>query len=235
MNIGVPRSSAPSLLIINDEKKLFANKFIIPFADSLIDGTKPESFQKNIYQTNKYYPEVNSKISNDFVFRFSRIITLSVYPFQFNPVTRELIKNEKLIVRINFNSLQSAAASYNSINDKTDSEILKSTVVNFKEAKNWISKSSKNLSKPVLDNYWYNPQKNYYKIYLKDKGVYRLSYDYLINAGLPVQNIPVNKFQIFNDEKEIPIYVKDADSNNVFDNGDYIEFVGYPPKATPYC
>ena len=123
VNIGVPRSSNPALLIVSLEKKSFANKFIVPFSDSLIDGTKPETFQKDIYQTNKFFPSVNSKISDDFVFRFSRIITLSVYPFQFNPVTRELIKNEKLTIRINFNSSQLGAVSYNSINDETDSEI----------------------------------------------------------------------------------------------------------------
>ncbi len=235
VNIGVPRSSNPTLLIVNSEKKSFTNKFIAPFADSLIDGTKPESFQKEIYQTNKFFPQINSKISDDFVFRFSRIITLSVYPYQFNPVTRELIKNEKLTIRINYNSTQPGIASYHSINDETDSQLLKSTVVNYKEAKGWVSKSYKNFAKVITNDYWYNPQKNYYKIYLKEKGVYRLSYEYLVNAGLPVQNVSINKFQLFNDEKEIPIYVKDADSNNVFDSGDYIEFVGYPPKATPYC
>ena len=234
VNIGVPRDSKPTLMILNSEKKSLPNKFVIPFSDSLIDGSKPETFQKTIYQTNKFFPEVNSKISNDFVFRFSKIITLSVYPFQFNPVTRELIKNEKLIIRINFNSSQTTMR-YNAVKDKTDSEILKSTVINFNEAKSWISKSSNYTSKPVSDNYWYNPQKDYYKIYLKDKGVYRLSYDYLINAGVPIQNININKLQIFNDEKEIPIYVKDADSNSVFNSGDYVEFVGNPPKPSPYA
>ena len=234
VNVGVPGEANPGLLILNSEQKSFSNKFIIPFADSLIDGTKPESFQKNIYQTNKLFPEVNSKIANDFVFRFSRIITLSVYPFQFNPITRELIKNEKLTVRINYNTSQTASG-YNSVDDKTDLDILKSTVINFNEAKNWSSKSSNYTANPVSGNYWYNSQKDYYKIYLEDKGVYRLSYDYLLNLGVPVQSVPTNKLQMFNDEKEIPIYVKDADSNDVFNSGDYIEFVGFPPKPSPYA
>ncbi len=234
INIGVPSSSQPEIIILKNEKSAFGNKFIIPFSDSLIDGTKPEIFEKNVYQINELFPKVKSQLSSDIIFRYSRIITLSVFPYQFNPVTRELIKNEKIVVRINYNVSKLNELKSISVNDKTDLEILKSTVVNFNEAKNWASKNLSESAKPAEINYWYNSNKNYYKIFLKEKGVYRLTFDYLGNSGLPIENLPLNKFQIFNDEKEIPIYVKDADSNNVFNEGDYIEFVGFPPKPSPY-
>src|SRR5690606_39245256 len=51
----------------------------------------------------------------------------------------------------------------------------------------------------------------------------------LVNSGVPIETVPVNRIQIFGKEKELPVYVQD-NGNGVFEAGEYIEF--YAEKNT---
>jgi hypothetical protein len=86
------------------------------------------------------------------------------------------------------------------------------------------------------DTFWYNPTKDYYKIFVQTKGVYKVSYNDLINAGVPANNgINLGNFELFNNGVRIPIEVVDVNKNNSFDSSDYFTFVGIPPQpTTPY-
>ncbi len=90
---------------------------------------------------------------------------------------------------------------------------------------------------PLMQNdYWYNPNKNYFKVYVKEKNVYRLTYEELISSGVQLgSNTPINKLEMFNDGLPVPIEVFDNNSDLIFNAGDYLQFVGFPPAATPYC
>ena len=82
--------------------------------------------------------------------------------------------------------------------------------------------------------YWYDPNKDYYKIYLKEKGVYRLSFEYLFSKGLPLlSGMSSSRFNIYNNGSTIPLDIVDG-GDSTFDEGDYIEFIGYPPTPTVF-
>ncbi|WP_107039841.1 putative type IX secretion system sortase PorU2 [Brumimicrobium mesophilum] len=72
-------------------------------------------------------------------------------------------------------------------------------------------------------NEWIDYNQKYYKFGVAEDGVYQLSYQTLVNAGVPVNTIAANKFQIFGKEKELPLFVND-NGDNVINVGDYIEF-----------
>src|SRR5690606_24398354 len=146
---------------------------------------------------------------------------LAVSPYQFNPVTRELIFNKKLVVEITYNA--SAAAGFSKINDPATEQFVSKNLANASVAVNWIEKQSLPGISKKTDDDWHNPSKNYYKIYLKEEGLYRITYEYLVNAGVPVNSIPVENLELVNYGEYIPLYIKDLDSNNVFNEGDYFE------------
>lgn len=80
-------------------------------------------------------------------------------------------------------------------------------------------------SSQQFGNEWINYSQKYYKVYVHENGVYRLSYNALLNAGVPVGSIDPRSFQVFNKGTEQYIYVH-GENDGVFHNTDYIEFYG---------
>ncbi|MCM8780514.1 MAG: C25 family cysteine peptidase, partial [Candidatus Omnitrophica bacterium] len=63
------------------------------------------------------------------------------------------------------------------------------------------------------------------KIELDHEGLYRITSQDLINAGWNISELNPRSLAIFNQGREIPIYVSGED-DNIFDTGDFIEFYG---------
>lgn len=82
---------------------------------------------------------------------------------------------------------------------------------------------SGNLFSQNYGNEWIDYSQTYYSFKITADGVYRISYDDMSNAGIPVASISPDNFQIIGKEREQPIYVHDGGDGN-FDSGDYIEF-----------
>lgn len=72
-------------------------------------------------------------------------------------------------------------------------------------------------------NEWINYNQQYFKIPIVEKGVYRISYQALVNAGFPVQTVQSQQIQLFGKEREVALYIEDGGDNAV-NPGDYIEF-----------
>ena len=72
-------------------------------------------------------------------------------------------------------------------------------------------------------NEWIDYSQKYYKFGVAEDGVYRIPYQALVNAGVPVNAIAANKIQVFGKQQEIPLYVND-NGDNIMNVGDYIEF-----------
>ena len=235
LNIGIPYNAEPTIKILGNKTTVQKNKFIIPFpkSDPQFDKINVDDVDLNIYSSNRLFPFKPVEIEKPYIFRYAKILPFSVSPFQFNPVTRLLVFNKKVTVKINYNIKGNQNITH--VNDAMSKKFLENSVLNFSEAQNWLSKPGNESDNPLSGGYWYDPNKNYFKIYLKEKGVYRVTYDELVSAGVPLGNsTPVNKLEIFNDGNSIPVDVKDNNGDNVFNSGDYLQFVGYdPPPVTP--
>ncbi|MBX2898165.1 MAG: hypothetical protein KF775_00855 [Cyclobacteriaceae bacterium] len=74
-------------------------------------------------------------------------------------------------------------------------------------------------------NAWIVPGQNYYRIPIAQKGVYKLTYADLQNAGVPVNSVDPRQLQIFHRGIEQAIVVAGQD-DAVLNPGDYVEFFG---------
>jgi hypothetical protein len=236
INVGIPHNSKPTIQILNSDKKSYNNKFIMPFPenDPLFENPDVDKINKEIYSNNKFFPLEAVQIISSFIFRYANILTVSVSPFQFNPVTRELVFNRKISVKIKYNV--SFAGNKIAITDAMTNSYLESSVINLDKAKNWISKPISNGFSPLKENnYWYNPDKRYYKFYLKEKGVYRVTYTELVSENVPLgSNTAIDKLELFNNGISVPLDIVDVNNDSLFNGNDYIQFVGYPPPSSPY-
>ncbi len=75
----------------------------------------------------------------------------------------------------------------------------------------------------VVGNEWIDYNKSYYRIRVIDDGIYRLDASELATAGVPVNNIAVNKYQLFRRGLEVAISVRDDNNDGRLD---YLEFYG---------
>ena len=118
------------------------------------------------------------------------------------------------------------------ISDVMTEELIYSNVINPAEAITFQGKVESASDSPQ-ENYWYDPNKNYFKVYLNKKGVYRLTYDQLINAGISSNSgIQDGNLEIFNDGISLPVDIVDTQQDGLFNSGDYLQFIGKP--ATPH-
>lgn len=74
-------------------------------------------------------------------------------------------------------------------------------------------------------NEWINYDQQYYAFKIYQDGVYRLDYAMLSAAGVPVESIAPEEYQIFGFEKEQEIWIEGGE-DGVFDPGDFIVFYG---------
>ena len=73
----------------------------------------------------------------------------------------------------------------------------------------------------VYGNEWIQYGQTYYKFLIIDDGFYRITFPVLTAAGIPLNTVNGNQFQLFNKGEEVPIYTS---TNGLFGSGDYIEF-----------
>lgn len=72
-------------------------------------------------------------------------------------------------------------------------------------------------------NEWIEYNQQYFAVPIHEKGVYRLDYNTMLNAGVPLGSFDPRSFQVFARGEEQAIYVKNQTSG-IFNPGDYIEF-----------
>ncbi|MEI6122447.1 MAG: C25 family cysteine peptidase [Bacteroidota bacterium] len=76
-----------------------------------------------------------------------------------------------------------------------------------------------------LGNEWISYSQSYYKVYVHENGIYRIGYNALLNAGVPLGSIDARSIQVFNRGVEQYIFVK-GENDGMLNSGDYIEFYG---------
>lgn len=82
-----------------------------------------------------------------------------------------------------------------------------------------------NKSAAQTENGWINYNQTYYKIKVAEDGMYRITRNVLVAAGIPATSIDPRRFQIFHNGIEQAIHVE-GQADGAFDANDYIEFYG---------
>ncbi len=74
-------------------------------------------------------------------------------------------------------------------------------------------------------NQWIDYNQTYFKIKLAEDGIYRLSRQELVEAGVPISSIDPRRIQLFHYGIEQAIHIQ-GQADGIFDQGDYLEFYG---------
>ena len=75
----------------------------------------------------------------------------------------------------------------------------------------------------LYGNEWINTAQTYYKIPVITDGIYKFTYQSLVDAGIPASALSGNQFQVIHMGEEIPIHTS---TDGAFNSNEYLEFYG---------
>ena len=199
-----------------------------------------------IYNNNAFFPKNIASLEQDGIVRHNYFGSVYVYPIVYNPVIRTVKKFSFIKFRVTFGGSPTILNKKLSIHEI---DLLRNIAVNSDAAKNWstIEFNSIKENPPVQNSVLASG--DFYKIEVKESGMYKLDKNYLQNAGINVNSIDPKTIKIYgNGGKELPygnflpcptdlienkIYVEGEDDHS-FDNNDYILFYGRSPNDWDY-
>ena len=232
-NLAVPQNSNSEFNFNVQKSKTVENKLIIPFNEiQEFDNQGELFFDKNKYSLNSLFPQNSANLEQSFEYRFIKIQPVSISPFQYNPSTKQVVINDKVRIEVRFGT-KVGKSIFTNINDELTNDFLEFGVLNKEIAAQFIAKRVSNNELAADEYSWYDPNINYYKIFISKTDVYRITYDDLELRFNIDERIPINSIRLYNEGSEIPIDFKNNDSD-FFQSGDYFQFVGYKPTPTVF-
>ncbi|MDR3667142.1 MAG: C25 family peptidase propeptide domain-containing protein [Ignavibacteriaceae bacterium] len=157
-NFGIPFNKIANYQIISASQEKIPNISVLSYPDSANQPIDRLKFDPAIYSKNKVFPVSPINITGQFIMRYVKGASLEVAPYQYNPVTRELFFNKKILVQINFEPDSHNQVSSIYVKDKLTEDFVASSFINSKEAKEFIGRSV-NVKSPnhsTIDTSRYN-------------------------------------------------------------------------------
>jgi hypothetical protein len=231
--LGVPPSVSVSVSIVDSTYSDVFGYIPVPVPE-ITQHTSPDSLDylaedfaidNDSYRQNKLYPAQNANLVYEGNVRHQRVVVLELSPIQYNPALKMLRKYTKLVVRVNFSGNNLTPSKTYKDRDVEFENTYKSLVLNYESAKNWRVASS-----PEARLAPRSPKLQALKIFVGQKGIYRLNYAMLKGAGIDPSSIDPKTFKVRFLDSEVPIYVY-GEADGKFNTEDYIEFLGAKPSS----
>jgi uncharacterized repeat protein (TIGR01451 family) len=239
--IGLPAGAQVNLQIVTDISENLSGQYNIspvPRADFIQFDAKTGEYvyerDTDSYSMDTLYPSVPVQIVEDAWLRDQRVVSIELYPFQYNPLRSSIHWHRQLIVQVQFmgdNSTQLPVYAGTNNIDAFDS-VLQEFVINYDVARAWRVIPSTEIFHPEIteqtsnasdyDPVFLGPR---YKVVVDYDGLYRLSYNEL-QLSQPLESNIINTFHMYNQGRDVAIYVDDDDGDGFFENADSIYFIG---------
>ncbi len=198
------------------------------------------AFNQAAYSSTTYSPDTLARIVEIREVQQMLVANLEIFPVQYNAAARSVRKYNRVVVQIQFGtpSVYTAAGA-------SSSPVL-SVLLNKETARNWRTRIPALAKTP-------NPGVlaigEWYRIEVKNTGIYKLDYTMLKNAGINIDQIDPRTIKIYNNGgKELPelvytprpydlvenaILVVGKDDGK-FDSNDAVLFYGISPRGWTY-
>ena len=223
----LPGNTSPNVTILESQFEEITGVNVAPVP---ISGPElPVQYYKDnsVYQSNAFWPKNLAASTGVERFRGKNIARIQVNPVQYNPLKKTLRIYRTLKIQVTFPGESSTVQTRRETN--LLAKLNNSLFLNYGQFQSVSSES--NLKKDSPKNDWYNPQYNYYKLFVDKEGIYSLNYSDLENAGMPLQSLELSRLKIFNQGEEIPIRIE-GPQGATFDPGNIIYFYGDRNKGS---
>ena len=181
--LGIPFESNPNLLIFDNKLKTERDINLIPCASFMkMDGLVGEKFEMDLSKYENLGKQPLVKIRNLNKYRYQNVLELEINPIYYNYFSRKLEINEfKIQIRFNRNRRKNILNYREMKNDDFYNHLL-----NKAEARKWrgeVSVKNRQIDDP------FTKAAVWYKFYVKEKGVCKLSKSYLATKGVDASSL----------------------------------------------
>ncbi|MCO5196896.1 MAG: C25 family cysteine peptidase [Anaerolineae bacterium] len=178
-----------------------------------------------IYAGDTAYPAALYTLSDPQYIRDLRVVQLTLYPVQYNPVAGTLHHATELHVALRFEGGDLTNRQPAPSRDTAYTTGLRDLVLNYAQAEagDWRSlpRATQNAAATALP-----VGQTAYKISVTEDGIYELSYADLAAAGMPVSTVDPNTFEmLYRGEPVAYEFIGDGDSQ--FESGEAVRFYGW--------
>ncbi len=212
--IALPPNTKIEVEIIESKYLLLQNQNIAPYPLDVFDEDGNASLSYQIDQIfyereTNFYPKEIFKLEPSIRLRDFNVAKINLHPLQYIPSTKTLKYFTHLVLKISFiDELKKTDVTLISTADKEFEPVYKSLILNYDQARNWrFREKSAILEKSTINLSWWQTNNQYYKILIAQDGMYRLTYSYLLNAGINLQTITANSLAMYYQGNSIPIDV----------------------------
>ena len=222
--VAIPPESEADVYLSERQYQSFSNVSVEvnPAVKKLNDSTlKYENtvFQKKYFQFD-CYPEKECNLKG-----YTWIRNYYCAIIEINPVAYYWKNNQVKMIRntnLNVNYKNVSTFPINKTAEGAYDKILKKIILNYNYAKDFRSFRKFFTFSDTTGN-WINYSNEYVKLAVPSDGIYRITYQDLINYGLNPLSIDPRTIKIYCRGKQLPLFISQEQSG-IFSSGDYIEF-----------
>ena len=198
-----------------------------------------------VFMIDRFFPEKIVSSEPPIFLRNQRIVRLKIYPIQYNPQRKIIRYHRQLTISVRF--LGGKKEPQRPPKDLFE-KIYQNVLLNYEESKIWRkTEKRRGFFKPGAV-YPFGYSENWYKIVVRENGIYKIDRNMLIQAGVPVSEINPRTFRIFTgggktlpldnsnsflELKELSIFVS-GEEDGIFDSDDFILFFGWSVNDWDY-
>lgn len=228
--VALPPNTKIEVEIIESKFLLLHNQNIAPYPLDVFDEDGNASLLYQIDQIfyereTHFYPKEVFSVEQPIRLRDFNLAKINLHPLQYIPSNKTLKHFTHLVLKVRFiDVFKKTDVSLVTTDDKEFEPIYKSLILNYDESRNWrFREKSTYLEKSLISPNWWQTNNQYYKILVAQDGMYRLTYSYLLGAGVDLQTIATNSIAMYYQGKSIPI---DVNVESPIAHNWYIDFYG---------
>ncbi len=174
------------------------------------------------YASSTPYPQQWASVGDPFWCRTFYLVPVKVIPFRAVTASGEALVADKLRLKVSFHGGRQGT----SISDPHGQALIRSSIINFAQARRWQEKTPPSVSS-VTGEY------GDYKLLVDEDGLYRITYSDLVQAGITSpETIDPQTIKIYLEGEEMPIWVDGNVWDGQFNTDDYIFFYGQIARGT---
>ncbi len=235
VNIGIPLNAEIKSSILSTNFHKMDGK-LLPAPVINRDGQYFYETNSEIYNSSNSFPQQIFKLDEPIFVRDQRTIPIKINTLQFLPAKNSINLLKNILFRIDF--IGDTTPSNKTKNVKDDA-FYRGLIDNFSVSKNWLKERPQKLyrSRAFFEG------ENWFKIKIKDEGIYKISGSDLSSKGVDISSIDPKTIRIYNNGGlELPRNMRTSRSDslienavrvigeedNSFSSSDYILFYGVP-------
>jgi len=255
--IGIPREAFVQVEILEEQSQERSGINLMPSlkiekSDESRLGYKVSYQRLNPeIMVDRFFPEQIVSLDTPTFLRNQRIVRLKIYPVQYNPQRKTIKYHPQLTIAVRFlggGSETRLGKEPQRVENDLFEKIYQNVLLNYEESKIWRkSEEMKTLFKPGVI-YPFDYSENWYKIVVRENGIYKIDRTMLVQAGVSVNDVDPRTFRIFGgggktlpleksssflELKELAIFVSGED-DSTFDSDDFILFYGWSVNDWDY-